>query len=587
MKNKINILLFLTALLMTQCANVVTPTGGPKDTLPPKVVKAVPENRHVGFDSKKIEITFDEYITLENAQQNVLFSPPLTGKPDIKLNNKTVVIKFKEDLIPNTTYTIHFGSAIKDLHEGNQFKDYYYSFSTGDILDTLSIAGKVLDAETKKPVDDLLVGAYSSEHDILFDAPTKKAPDFLTKTDKEGRFTFHGLPDKKFLVFALKDMNSNLYYDMPNEMVAFLDTLVPASFPQLPRKANDSLTITADTVSLDADTLLHADTLQERVFDSKALDLTLYAFTEMDTTQMLLEKKLVEEGVLRFVFRQPAHEVQIETPDVLPDTFQIVKIWSADYDTTWWHFTPGVMDSLRVFIHYDTIINDSTCYSLKYRDTKPQGKGKKATNSLKINDNLINNLLMPDDDFVFRFSEPVVEQRWHDTASFTMGDTVIFNGMDFEKADEYGMEYCLVMDWVDSLEYAINIPDSVFFSVRGRTNDSIHLRFKRALEGDLGNIFITVEPPAETQLVIQLVNSRDKVVQTQVIEKEQRVEFKQLLPEKYKLRAIVDVNRDRRWSTGNFHRRFLPETVVEYKDVLDLKAGWDIDLEEKWILFSK
>ena len=598
-KTKI-ILLAITALFLTQCANVVTPTGGPKDITPPKVVSAIPENHSVHFSGKKIEITFDEYITLENAQQNVLFSPPLTTKPDIKLNNKTVVIKFKENLIPNVTYTVHFGSSIKDLHEGNIFKDYIYSFSTGEQLDTLMISGKVIDAESKKPVEDILVGAYSGECDSLFDQPTKKALEYLTKTDKDGHFTLHGLPDKKFLVFALKDMNSNLYYDMPNEMVAFLDTLVPASFPQLPPKENETLTgisdtittmidsvpMAADTLFLDADTIpVVTDTLMERWFDSKALDLTLYAFAEEDTNQMLLEKKLVEEGMLRFVFRQPADRVQIEVPDPLPDTFQLVKIWSAEHDTACWYFTPNVMDSLRVYIQYDTLINDSTIYSLKYRETKLQGR--KTSKALKISNNLKNNLLMPDDNFVLRFSEPIVSILWHDTSTFTMGDTVLYNKLDFKQADEYGMEYRLDTAWVDTLEYGINIPDSVFFSIRGRTNDSIHLRFKKATEHDFGNIFIIVEPPENTQLVIQLVDSHDKVVQTQIIDQEQRVEFKQLLPEKYKLRAIIDTDRNGKWSTGNYHRRFLPETVEEYKDALDLKGGWDIDLEEKWILFSE
>ena len=153
--------LLLMAFFAQQCANAVAPTGGPKDNTPPRVVEAVPVNQSINFSGKKIEITFDEYITLENANQNVLISPPLSEKPDIKLKNKTVVVKFKENLAPNTTYTINFGSAIKDLHEGNLFKDYVYSFSTGDHIDTLAIAGKVLDAADKKPVENAYVGLYA------------------------------------------------------------------------------------------------------------------------------------------------------------------------------------------------------------------------------------------------------------------------------------------------------------------------------------------------------------------------------------------------------------------------------------------
>ena len=125
MKRKnLNILPFLMALLLTRCANQVAPTGGPRDVTPPRVVEAQPANHDVGFEGSTIEITFDEYITLNNAAQQVLFSPPLDVKPDIRLRNKTVVIKLKSDLRPNTTYTVDFGEAVKDFHEGNLFKDY-------------------------------------------------------------------------------------------------------------------------------------------------------------------------------------------------------------------------------------------------------------------------------------------------------------------------------------------------------------------------------------------------------------------------------------------------------------------------------
>lgn len=565
------ILLVFGLILVSGCANMVTPTGGAKDTTPPKVLKAEPENHSINFTGNKIEITFDEYITLENASQHVLFSPPLGEKPDIKLNNKTVVIKFKQALLPNTTYTINFGSAVKDFHEGNIFKDYVYSFSTGETIDTLSIAGKIVDAESKKAIEDLFVGLYSYDHDSLFERPTKYPPDFITKTDKEGKFSLNGLPDKQFLVFALNDMNSNLYYDLPNETVAFLDTLVPASYRQQSNKVLDTLAKATDSIS--PDTLMPAfDTLTTRHFNQKALDLNLFAFTEKDTTQMLLEKKLVEEGLLRFVFRQPAQEVNFKFPEVANDTFKTVEVWSPTHDTLSYYFTPNVIDSLRVYIQYDTLINDSTRYSLRYRETRTKTRNKPKR--LKVSNNLKNNLLMPDEAFILTFSEPV-------------NNVVEYDTMKFEKDDEYGLKYRLVLPTADTVNYSVNIPDSVFYSVRGYTNDSLHFNFKKATEKDIGNIFIVVVPPENTQLVIQLLNSRNGVVDTCIIDQEHRVEFRGLIPEKYKINAIIDKDRSGNWSTGNFHQRFLPETVVDYKDELDLKAGWDIDLKEKWILFSK
>lgn len=521
MKGKIKyILLIVSAFFLTRCANVVAPTGGARDITPPKVTEAVPENHGTGFSGRKVEITFDEYVTLNNASQQVLFSPPLVEKPDIKLSNKTVVIKFKEDLKPNTTYTIDFGEAVKDLHEGNTFKDYAYTFSTGDVLDTLGLSGTILDAETGKPAEKMTVGLY--RHD---EGPLNQAPDYLTRTDKEGHFHFHGLPDEPFLVFALEDMNANLYYDLPNERVAFIDTLV---------------------------------------CPSDSVHLNLSAFIEADTTQMLLESKLVEEGLLRFAFRWPADSVSIQIDQPAIDSFQLVQVWSAHHDTLCCWFTPNVIDSLRVSIQYDTLININNSFNLRYRDTKP--KRKADSKALKVGDNLQKKLLMPDDDFLLKFTEPI---------------TYINIGIEnrFEQVDDYGMVFRL-----NDTTTRVHIPDSVFFSVRGRTNDSLEFKFRRAQETDLGNIYIKVCPPEGKQVVVQLTDNKGKVLDQQVVDGTTRVAFTQLLPDKYKLQAIIDDDRNGRWSPGNFHQRFLPETIVPYKDELDLKAGWDIDLDETWKL---
>ena len=600
--------LLLTAFLAQRCANAVAPTGGPKDETPPKVVGTVPENRSTNFIGKKIELTFDEYISLENANQNVMISPPLSEKPDIKLKNKTVIIKFKETLAANTTYTINFGAAIKDLHEGNQLKDYVYSFSTGDHIDTLCIAGTVLYAEDKKPVEGAYVSLYAADRDNLDSLPMTTVPNYLTKTDKEGKFSLNGLADKKYLVFALKDANANLYFDLPNEEVAFLDTLVPASYPWTPPKPqvldstivdstliiNDStlfipadslVEIEHDSLTLIPDTLqtLPQDTLPQRVFDQNALNLTLYMFTEVDSTQVLLEKKLVEEGLLRFVFRHPAKEAVVMTPEMLPDTFNLVTLHSAEHDTVWWYFTPNMKDSLWVHVKHDTVINDSSRYSLKFKDKNARNR---KPETLKVSNNLLGrDGLIPGQDLILTFSEPVVSYQMHDSAVFKCDTIVYYDTLAFEKADEYGLQYRLTTPFSADLSYSLEIPDSVFFGIRGRTNEPIKAEFHRMKDDEYGNIYITVKPPeGMKQVVVQLLNENGKVLEEQVIKGEEEVMFEHLLPAKYKLRALLDADGNGKWSTGNYHYRIQPETVIEYYDALDLKAGWDIDLEDVWIL---
>lgn len=535
----------LTAFLAQRCANAVAPTGGPKDNTPPRVVEAVPENNSINFIGKKIEITFDEYVTLENANQNVLISPPLSQKPDIKLKNKTVVVKFKEDLALNTTYTINFGSAIKDLHEGNLFKDYVYSFSTGDRIDTLSITGKVVDATEKKPVENVYVSLYASDRDNLDSLPMSTIPNYITKTDKQGNFSLNGIADKRYLLFALKDVNSNLYFDLPNEEIAFFDTLVPAN----------------------------------------SNNLTLYMFGETDSTQVLLEKKLIEEGLLRFVFRHPAKDAIIMTPEMLPDSFNLVTMHSSDYDTVLWYFTPHVKDSLWVQVKYDTTINDSSRYSLKFKEQENKKRGRQPE-KLKVSNNLVGQGgLIPGQDLILEFSEPIVLYQMRDSAVFKRDTTVYYNQLAFEQADDEGLQYRLTTPFSVDSNYSFTIPDSVFFSIRGRTNNSIQVDFHILNDDEYGNIYITVVPPkGMKQVVVQLTNESGKVLKQEIITKKQEVMFDYLMPAKYKIQAILDADGNGKWSTGNYHHLLQPETILEYQDPLEIKAGWDIDLEEAWEL---
>ena len=584
------------AFFAQQCANAVAPTGGPKDERPPVVVEAVPENHSINFSGKKIEITFDEYITLENANQNVMISPPLSEKPDIKLKNKTVVIKFKEDLASNTTYTINFGASIKDLHEGNQFKDYVYSFSTGDHIDTLAIAGKVLNASDKKPVDGVYVSLYAADRENVDSLPMTTIPDYITKTDKEGKFSLNGLADKKYLVFALKDANANLYFDLPNEDVAFLDTLVQASClkkpapPMVDSIAKDSLTMQMDSLAVDtiAKPLesIASETTLATMYHPNALDLTLYMFTEVDSTQVLLEKKLVEEGLLRFVFRHPAKEALVMTPEMLNDSFNLITMHSPEYDTVLWYFTPNVKDSLWVQVKYDTIINDSTRYSLKFKEPGGNRRRKSEPKKLTVNNNLLGRGgLIPGQDLILRFSEPIVSYQMRDSAVFKCDSTVYYDQLAFEPADEYGMQYKLTTPFSADSSYSFEIPDSVFWGIRGRTNDAIKVDFHVLKDNEYGNIYITVVPPkGMKQVVVQLTNESGKVLKEQEITRKEEVMFDYLMPAKYKLRALLDADGNGKWSTGNYHRHTLPENILDYKDPLDLKAGWDIDLEEVWDL---
>ena len=555
-------------LSFTRCANVVTPSGGPKDTIPPVVLQSVPENQATNFQDKEIHITFDEYVVLNNPTNNIFISPPLENNPDYKLSGKSLIIEFKEPLKSDATYSINFGEAIKDLHEGNIFKDYSFVFSTGENIDTLTLEGKLLQAVDHKPSADFYVMLYTNDNDtISMDSlPYVSKPYYATKSDKDGKFKFSGLKDSDYLIFALKDENSNMKYDLPNESVAFLDSLGNPIHNAQFIIHNDSLT---------------NDSVKHNV--KKTETLTLYTFLQEDTIQKLLKKEVVEDGLLRFAFNRPAQNVKMEVLESLPDTFNILKTYSENYDTINWYFTPN-KDSLLFTINYDTLINDTTLLSLKPRKNNTRkGRQEIVSKSLNIITNISGGKLKPKQDLILTFKEPVTDVVMRDTSWYIVDKDTIINDLHFIKIDSFGLRYKLDKTFELEKSYKIIVPDSVFYSFKGMTNDTTYFNFKVPSLSEYGNIFVTVEVPNDIpQIIVELLDEKDKLVEKQIITSTSKVEFKYLLPKKYKLRATLDLDADGRWSTGDYSKKLLPESVYYHKDIFDVKANWDIDLEEVW-----
>lgn len=555
-------------LAFVRCANVVSPSGGPKDLTPPIVLQAMPENQSTMFSAKEIHITFDEYVTLNNPNANILISPPLENNPEYKLNGKSLVIKFKEPLRSETTYSINFGEAIKDLHEGNLFKDYHYVFSTGEVLDSLTLEGSVIQADNHQPSANYFIMLYSDENDtIRIDSlPYVKRPYYLTKSDKDGKFKFSGLKDNEYLIFALKDENSNLKFDLPNESIAFLDSLV---------RPIDDLHYAINNDSVSNDSVIQEIKMMEPI--------VLYSFIEEDTIQKLLKKEIVEEGLLRFAFNRPAQDVRIEVLESLPDTFDIFPTYSANYDSILWYFTPN-KDSLWVAINYDTLINDTTLLSLKPRNTGGRRfKQEDAVKALEINTNIIAGKLAPEQNLILSFKEPVTKLLMRDTSWYIVDKDTIINDLHFEKIDSFGLKYKLDRTFEPEKSYKIIIPDSVFYSFKDVTNDTTEISFKVPELSQYGNIFVTVEIPASVpQIIVELLDDKDKTVAKQIVSETKKIEFRYLYPKKYKLKATIDKDGNGKWSPGDYGKKLLPESVIYHKDVFDVKANWDIDLEETW-----
>ncbi len=313
------LLILVFALLCWNCAQQGSPSGGPRDETPPVVLGSEPTNYSTNFDAKKIEITFDEFIVLDNVNQELVVSPPMEEKPEVKLRKKTLFIQFEEELKDSTTYTFNFGSAIKDLHEGNVLRNYEYVFSTGEVLDSMSVRGTLRYAEDLSlPSEPITIMLYDDLRDSV---PLLEIPLYVGRSDDSGVFSVNNLKADVYKVFALKDGNYNLLFDLPTEEIGFLDTslLVDAAFARSIIENN----MAADTSLEVADTLVpgsrftvintepadtsstKSDTIEVKGPDFNSITIDVVLFTEEVETQYITNDSRDDPRLIQLTFARP------------------------------------------------------------------------------------------------------------------------------------------------------------------------------------------------------------------------------------------------------------------------------------------
>lgn len=241
----------------SSCANIIPPSGGPRDSLPPVLVNAMPKDSTVNFKASHITLTFDEFIDLQDVQQNLLFTPTFEVNPLIEAKLRTLTLRLKDSLQPNTTYTFNFGNALRDVNEGNILKNFTYVFSTGPVLDSLQLSGKVILAENGKTDSTLIVLLYKDRTDS---AVVKERPTYIARLDSAGRFRFRNLPKDTFALYALGDAGGGRRYLNKNQLFAFANQpVIPGTtgpdtlyaYKEVPENKTSAATQTAAKTTTD------------------------------------------------------------------------------------------------------------------------------------------------------------------------------------------------------------------------------------------------------------------------------------------------------------------------------------------------
>ena len=534
--------IFLLSVLAS-CASQIPPTGGPKDVTPPKVIHENPQNLSVNFRSDKIVIGFDEYIQLNDANNQVFFSPALTGKVSYRLKGKSLVITLPDSLKANTTYTVNFGSAIKDNTEGNILLNYHYVFSTGSAIDSFRIQGRVVNVLTGKSKPNYLVMLHS---DLSDSAAVKQRPDYNARTDSSGHFVMDHLKGGTFRLAAVEDQNFNFMFDPSGEMVAFEDSVVAVY----------------DTLSF----------------------YKLLLFKPAAEQQSLLGTFSRQAGRASFAFALPVSGMRITPAN---DSLKTFVEWNATTDTASVWVNDIKSDSITFFIH-DGSFSDTA----KVRMKGAEGRQKSVTvPKLSISSVSLGRAGAPlrkGDPLMLYFNIPVVAMS-ESRKVFLRDDSV---------KKEYEVKPMLLVDsssgkqrcridfkFLEARSYSLIIPDSVFTDLFGNENDSAKIQFHVYAEEDLGNLNLKISFSDSSKAFPYFYEFRTKdgtlISKDKLKAGTKTLSFKLIPPGEYSFKIIEDRNGNFKWDTGDYWKHIQPERIFFYSGAITLRANWDVDAAMK------
>ena len=587
----------LAVLAVVSCAKMGQPDGGWYDETPPVIVRTTPQDQGTNIKDKKISIYFNEYIKVDNPTEKVVISPPQIEQAEIVASGKKIAVELKDSLKPNTTYTVDFSDAITDNNEGNPLGNYTYTFSTGGHIDTMQVAGYVLNAQNLEPIKGILVGLYNNLSDTVF---TKEPMLRVSRTDSRGKFIIKGVAPGDYRIYALQDADNNYVFNQKSEQLAFSHEIITPSFKPDVRQ---------DTVWRDS---LHIDSIM-RVPYTHFLpdDIVLRAFTETQTDRYLIKTERTEPDRFTLYFSYGDSLLpQITGLNFnADDAFIIEAAEKRDTVTYWLRDTMLVnQDTLRMEVKYmatDTLgvlrLQTDTMdilakvpyekrlkqqqdeyeeWKKKQEKAKKRGKEYETEMKPKALEPKYNVASEPDPDqnITITMPAPLASADTSRIHLYSKHDTLWYKSP-FVLRPKPGVHrtYELLGEWRPGIEYSLEIDTMAFTDIYGKTSAPKKQGFKVKTEDSYATILFDITGMADTTVVVQLLNSSDAVVKEAATDNG-RVEFYYIKPDTYYARMFIDSNRNGIWDTGDYAADRQPETTYYYPDKIECKAKWDLTL---------
>ena len=552
-------------MLPSGCANTTTPpSGGPKDTIPPVLVKTVPfpGTTNMPVHKTQIKFTFDEYVVVKDAN-NIFLSPPLEKKPKYRISGKSIIVTFESDLDTNTTYTLDITGAIADNNEGNMYEGFTYVFSTGDHIDSMCVTGTVQDCNSLVPIKNATVLLYKDHADS---AVLKHRPDAAAKTDDWGFFSLRNIKDTVYRVYAIRDANNNNIYDPDQESVAFLDSVFrPVTM------FNDSIY-----------EFKKFDMKDTALCLARKSELELNVFREKPSKQMIMKKERVGLRTAYLTFMAPDTKINSMKFRGLPKEKLIsqfnlqrdsLELWVNDQrkmpDTLFLQINYDKTDTNGRLVPTDELVKLALDKKLRAELQKSSRRDIKHEDTVAVFTSVADGSTIEQYGFQLEFKYPLIESAW-DSLKFRSVNPrqQVSIGKVSVTQDSTNLRRFTVMPQEKlqpGYDYYLKIPYRKFRDVNGFYNDSTELKVSLPNDEKLSTLLMEVSGVKNKYIIDLLNEKRDKVIRSFIIDSDRTVVFPYLKTGNYCLRITEDVNRNNIVDSGVLLAHRQPEKVKFFK----------------------
>ena len=576
---------------MYSCANIGNPSGGPIDKTPPIFMRSNPTPNAVNVKDRKIEIFFDEIVTLKDPSTKIIVSPAQTEMPRMSALGRKVTVELVDSLLPNTTYTIDFSNSIQDNNEGNAIDNFAFAFSTGSVIDSMRVSGYVLDSRTLEPMQSVVVGLQSNLADSAFH---KEKLQRVALTNDRGQFTIRNVSPGSYHIFALKDLDRDYKFGNPTEDIAFLDSIIVPSIGS--REA-------ADTVYNDLneiDTIMRAT--RPAYFPN---DILLSMFNEDRKSQYLANNLRVDSTRISLTFAAASDtlpSLSIVGRNDVPDQWYTLERSQTNDTLTYWIRPPHLVsaDTLMVattYLRTDTASNLSWgTDTLKFTFQRQKAKKKKKneeTDSLEQTrfmelHSLANGtqevyapLLLQTGTPIERYSREAfhLQRKLQNDTTFYPAEikSIALRDSTLSRRD-----LMLKVDWEPGAAYTLAVDSLAMTDIYGLQTKPLKVDFNVRKMEEYGNIVFNI-PAVRDSAIVELLDGTEKIVLRAPV-KSHRAELLNLLPGKYYARLFIDRNGNGKYDTGNYDMHLQPEETVYYPGAINLKKNWDV--EQTWDIYA-